>query len=152
MGCCISKQSLPLATPDLKDFSLKGYTCPARVVQVLDGDTIRVVAKISLDLLPPTSVLKGKGYFYAQFCIRLYGVDAAEKKTEKGKVAKKVMEDLVNNQIVDVEFLGKEKFGRELAKVLIADKDISEYMIAYRDDSLGRLAVPYTGGKKEENI
>lgn len=96
-------------------------TFDALVDRVHDGDTLTAL------LLVPV-------------VIRMDGIQAAELSTEKGKVAAKTLSDRITKQLVTLELRGKEKFGRTLAKIRMADgRDAGEWLM-----SLG-LAVPWDG-------
>lgn len=97
-------------------WDLKNKTVYAKVVKVYDGDTIWV-----------TFYLHNKIY---KFNIRLYGIDTPEIKPPKNqenrdeeivaaKRSKKYLENLILDKIVVLELLGKDKYGRILAKVFI---------------------------------
>lgn len=74
-----------------------------KVVGVKDGDTIVVMHN-------------GKGE-----TIRLYGIDAPEKKQDFGTKAKQFMSGLVFNKIVLVKSHGTEKWGRTIGEVFLQD-------------------------------
>lgn len=74
-----------------------------KVVSVLDGDTIEVLHN-------------GKAQR-----IRLYGIDCPEKGQAFGTTAKQATSALVFALDVTLEIHGKDKYGRILADVLLAD-------------------------------
>ena len=78
------------------------------VVGVTDGDTISVLDS-------------GK----VQHKIRLSGIDAPEKKQAFGMQSKKSLSDLVINKNVAVQSDKKDRYGRELGKILVGDVDIN---------------------------
>lgn len=93
----------------------------AIVERVVDGDSL------ICHLLVPITV-------------RLSGIQAAERSTEKGKVVKQKLGDRLNKQVVTLELKGREKFGRHMAKVSIDGiPDIGQWLIG-----LG-LAVEWDG-------
>lgn len=73
------------------------------VVRVSDGDTlrVRVVEK--------------------EITLRVYGIDAPEKKQEGGPAAKEFLEELLTTQRVTLEVLDTDKYGRSVAIVRLAD-------------------------------
>ncbi len=90
---------------------LFGLTCQAatiegRVVGVADGDTVTV-----LDA--------GK----VQHKIRLAGIDAPEMKQDFGQRSKQSLSNLVFSKTVTVETDKKDRYGREIGKVLVNGMD-----------------------------
>jgi endonuclease YncB( thermonuclease family) len=77
-----------------------------RVVGVADGDTI--------------TVLDGAN---TQHKIRLSGIDAPEKKQAYGNRSKQSLSDLVFNKTVQVETTKKDRYGREIGKILVNGVD-----------------------------
>lgn len=73
------------------------------VVYVLDGDTI--------EILHNRKALR----------VRLHGIDCPEKGQPYGNNAKQATSDLVFAQYVTIEIHGKDKYGRVLADVMLAD-------------------------------
>jgi micrococcal nuclease len=104
-----------------------------KVISVVDGDT--------LDILVNKTPVR----------LRLYGIDAPEKKQPFGTKAKENLSKLVFNKTVEVLPLRKEKYGRYLAKVRSPEGiDLSEeqvkkglawwyYKFAPKDQSLKNL-------------
>lgn len=78
------------------------------VVGVADGDTITV-----LDV--------GK----VQHKIRLTGIDAPEKKQPFGNRSKQNLSGMIFNKTVTVETIKRDRYGRELGKVLVGGKDVN---------------------------
>ena len=70
-------------------------TFPARVVGVVDGDTLRVSRKEG-------GTLK----------VRLFGIDCPEKDQRHGKEARQLARCLAYGRVVRVEFRGKDRYGR----------------------------------------
>ncbi len=83
-------------------------TIEGRVVSVADGDTVTV-----LDA--------GK----IQHKIRLAGIDAPEKKQAFGNRSKDSLSDLVFGKSVRVETGKKDRYGREVGKILADDRDVN---------------------------
>lgn len=77
-----------------------------RVVGVSDGDTV--------------TVLDGAN---TQHKIRLSGIDAPEKKQAYGNRSKQSLSDLVFNKAVQVETTKKDRYGREIGKILVNGAD-----------------------------
>lgn len=90
---------------------LVGLTCSAatiegRVVGVADGDTITVLDATN-----------------TQHKIRLSGIDAPEKKQPYGMRSKQSLSDLVFDKLVTVETDKRDKYKREVGKVLVGGLD-----------------------------
>jgi endonuclease YncB( thermonuclease family) len=79
-----------------------------RVVGVTDGDTVTVL---------DTSNIQHK--------IRLAGIDAPEKKQAFGQRSKQSLSDIVFNKTVQVETTKKDRYGREIGKILVNGLDVN---------------------------
>lgn len=88
-------------------FALNG-----KVISVTDGDTIKI-------LTPEREQIK----------IRLYGIDAPEKKQPYGADAKRFLSDLVAGKNVRIEERGKNRYKRTLGIVYLKDNDINEILV-----------------------
>lgn len=150
MGACLSsvrsctarrKDDLVTIPEGLQRKCLPKYTpqiTSARVVDVYDGDTMTIAAKVP-----------GDSTIY-QFQLRLRGLDCAEMKTkdaaekEVAIKAKEHVESCVLGKMVKLEEVGLDKYGRLLANVLYGeyDADLGGGLLA------GRMAVGYDGGTK----
>ncbi len=126
------------AAPPARVTTLKGYTTVARVVNVHDGDTVRL-AYITMP---------GGPIVYSN--CRIAHIDAPELKTDAGEHAREVLERLLLMRTVDVEFEGPDKYGRELVRLhtreSVAGVSVGAYVAQYMLD-MG-LAVPYEGGRR----
>jgi endonuclease YncB( thermonuclease family) len=78
------------------------------VVGVADGDTISVLDADKV-----------------QHKIRLTGIDAPEKKQPFGNRSKQSLSDMVFNKTVTVETDKRDRYGRELGKVMESGKDVN---------------------------
>jgi endonuclease YncB( thermonuclease family) len=87
--------------------SLAG-TITGKVVGVADGDTITVLDADKV-----------------QHKIRLAGIDAPEKKQAFGNRSKESLSDLVFDKRVTVETEKRDRFGREIGKVLVNGRDVN---------------------------
>lgn len=90
---------------------LLGFFCQAgtiegRVVGVTDGDTVTVLDAEKL-----------------QHKIRLSGIDAPEKMQPFGQRSKESLSDLVFDKIVMVDTDKKDRYGREVGKILVNGVD-----------------------------
>lgn len=79
-----------------------------KVVAVLDGDTITV-----LDA------------GHVQHRIRLAGIDAPEKYQPYGQRSKQSLSDLVSSRQVDVHTEKRDRYGREVGRVMLGDEDVN---------------------------
>ena len=85
-----------------------GTRLAARVVGVTDGDTVKAYA-------PGLPEIR----------VRLLGIDAPEMGQDYGKVARQVLADLVLGREVILHTHGNDRYGRLLAKILVAGKDVN---------------------------
>lgn len=98
---------LLLLTP-LFLFALSG-----KVIKVTDGDTIKI-------LTPANEQVK----------IRLYGIDAPEKKQPFGRKSKEFLAGLIVGKFVEIEEHGKDRYKRTLGVVYYGDEDINAKMVS----------------------
>jgi endonuclease YncB( thermonuclease family) len=97
-------------------FALAGFACfcahagayDGRVVGVSDGDTITVLDSSN-----------------TQHKVRLSGIDAPEKSQPFGQRSKQSLSDLVFDTTVTVETTKRDRYGREIGKVLASGVDVS---------------------------
>ena len=83
-----------------------------KVVGVTDGDTIKI-------LTPERQQVK----------VRLYGIDAPEKKQPYGTAAKRYLSDLIAGKTVQIEELGKDRYKRVLGIAYLDGKDVNEILV-----------------------
>ena len=106
-----------------------------KVIKVYDGDTIHVACEVWKDNI-------------YRFSVRMRGYDSAEirtrNKAEKKAAyeAKEALENKVLGQIVRLENVALEKYGRVLADVFFMNEHINQWMI---DNKYG---IKYDGGTK----
>lgn len=101
----------------------------ARVVGVADGDTI--------------SVLDGT----TQVKVRLNGIDCPERRQAFGARAKQLTSQLVFGKTVTVRPFGKDRYGRVLGEVVLADgRELSRELVA------AGMAWHYTRYSKDETL
>lgn len=84
---------------------------PAKVVKISDGDTI--------------TILQNK----EQTKVRLYGIDAPEKKQDYGQRSKQFLASLIAGQVVEVEPKGKDRYKRTLGIIHYKGQDINAQMV-----------------------
>jgi micrococcal nuclease len=114
------------------------YEYKAKVIRVLDADTIDVSIDLGFDV-----------WVYQR--VRLLGINTAEKNTELGKQASEYVKGLlpIGEMIVlQSEKDKREKFGRYLAKVFFPTSTVSVNDILIQKG----LAVEYWGIGKKENF
>ena len=87
------------------------FAFPAKVVKISDGDTI--------------TVLSGK----EQTKVRLYGIDAPEKKQDYGQKSKQFLASLIAGQVLEVEPKGKDRYKRTLGIIHHKGQDINAQMV-----------------------
>ena len=88
-------------------FALEG-----EVINVTDGDTIKIL----------TSERQ-------QIKVRLYGIDAPEKKQPYGTAAKLYLADLIAGKTVQIEKRGKDRYKRVLGIAYLDGKDVNEILV-----------------------
>jgi len=82
-----------------------------KVVSVTDGDTIKVL------------------HNSLQVKIRLYGIDTPEKKQAFGQKAKQFTADMVAGQVVDIEEVTMDRYGRTVGIVRTGSDCLNEELI-----------------------
>ena len=87
------------------------FASPAKVIKISDGDTI--------------TLLSGK----EQTKVRLYGIDAPEKKQDYGQRSKQFLASLIAGQMVEVESKGKDRYKRTLGIIRYKGQDINAQMV-----------------------
>ena len=85
-----------------------GATIDGKVVGVADGDTITILDVSNV-----------------QYKIRLAGIDAPEKKQDFGNVSKQSLSDMVFNQLVRVDWVKTDRYGRIVGKVFLNNLDVN---------------------------
>jgi endonuclease YncB( thermonuclease family) len=89
-------------------FSCNAATITGQVVGVADGDTITVLDADKV-----------------QHKIRLAGIDAPEKKQAFGNRSKESLSDMVFDKTVNVETEKRDRYGRQIGKVLVNGQDVN---------------------------
>lgn len=79
-----------------------------RVVHVADGDTVTILDEAKV-----------------QHKVRLAGIDAPEKAQAFGQKSRESLEELVAGRTVIVETHKKDRYGRNIGKVLINGRDVN---------------------------
>lgn len=88
------------------------FAFDAKVVKIIDGDTIKIL----------TSERE-------QIKVRLYGIDAPEKKQPYGTAAKRYLSDLIAGKTVQIEECGKDRYKRVLGIAYLDGKDVNEILV-----------------------
>ena len=87
------------------------FAFSAKVVKISDGDTI--------------TILQNK----EQTKVRLYGIDAPEKKQDYGQKSRQFLASLIAGQVVEVELKGKDRYKRTLGIIHHKGQDINAQMV-----------------------
>lgn len=117
-------------------FSLDGTQFKAKVVNVYDGDTIKVVIIFNNKL--------------TRFNIRMSGYDSPELRTKDeeekkaGIIARDVLKNKILNKIVDIHCGKFDKYGRLLGYIYYNKKNINDWMIS------NKYGYVYNGGTKQK--
>lgn len=123
---------------DTNSQSVSQKELTGKVFKVMDGDTIELLTKASKEENPYAPVKRVK--------IRLFGIDAPEKKQEFGIQAKNYLSSLIFNEEVKVIVENKDKYGRLVGTIYFNNKDINKEMVkngyawAYEEYSTKYLA------------
>lgn len=156
-------ESLSVLTLAPSDISLR-----ARVSKIIDGDTIEIVAPINVNELCSKSYINyqvksqagisnSKSVLTVKMRCRLFGIDAAEHDTNKGKIATSLLIEISKkyNNILYVHMFGPDKFGRTLIKLFPNEKYsfcINDALLDHRDKEYGKLFIKYDGNTKEKEF
>lgn len=89
-------------------------TWQGKVISIADGDTVTVLTNAN-----------------EQVKIRIYGIDCPEKKQAFGAKAKQFLSSLIFGQVVMIQPLGKDLYGRTIARITCEGRDIGLTMIQY---------------------
>lgn len=163
------------AIENMCDFSLDGLWCKAKVTDIIDGDTIRILVYIHLNHMVngrDIKVGRGRGVHMEKrypilthdsdgfFCIlkvRMLGIDTAEKDTFHGQhVINEIKEKYRSlNNIVWVKISKPDKYGgRNLADVYEDPgykKSINLFLLSVLYQGQ-KCALPYDGGTKSDYL
>lgn len=101
-----------LAAVFIKEFIGTNESLEAKVIKVIDGDTINV--------LENKQVLK----------IRLFGIDAPESKQEFGKESTDFLASMIMDKNIRIIYKDKDQYGRIIGIVEFDGKDINKIMVS----------------------
>ena len=93
-------------------FSSPCFALTGTVVKVADGDTVTVLDD-----------------HYRQHKIRLYGIDTPEKKQAFGRVAGRATASLIAGQVVDVEEIDRDRYGRTVGIIRHNGKVVNRELV-----------------------
>lgn len=112
-----------------------------KIVKVYDGDTVTISARIYITETQPTKLFR--------FNVRLRGIDSPEIKTKNEKErtlgieSRDELRSFIMDQIVYLENVDYDKYGRILADIVTKDGvNVSNWMLE------NGFAVKYDGGTK----
>ncbi len=110
-------------------FSSPATVLTGRVVAIADGDTLTALDERKV-----------------QHKIRLAGIDAPEKRQAYGQRSRQSLANLVFNRVVQIELGKKDRYGREIGKVMLDGQDINLELLR-----LG-LAWHYKAYEREQSV
>lgn len=110
-------------------FSSRATLLTGRVVAIADGDTLTALDERKV-----------------QHKIRLAGIDAPEKRQAYGQRSRQSLADLVFNRVVQVELGKKDRYGRDIGKVMLVGQDIN--LVLLRQG----LAWHYKAYEREQSV
>ena len=129
---------------NVENFSFEGQTIECKVVNVYDGDTIKVVFPLKVKV----KNISFTGKMYKWNC-RLIGIDTPELRTrcsvekEYGKLVRDKLREKILNKVVTIKCADFDKYGRLLVDVNIGDLNIKDWLIK------SNYAFAYDGGTKK---
>ena len=88
------------------------FALSGQVVKISDGDTITILTQER-----------------QQVKVRLYGIDAPEKKQPYGQKSKQFLSNLIAGRSVEIQEKGKDRYKRVLGIVYLDGQDINEQMV-----------------------
>ena len=120
---------------DIPMFSFDGISTYAKIYDVYDGDTVKIIFEYKGEMI--------------KYSARIFGIDTPEIRTkdkqekELGYKARDFLKSHVFDEILKVDLMHFDKYGRLLIKIYLDNGiDISNFMIQEG------YAKPYFGGKK----
>ena len=107
----------PMLTEYLKGTGVSLYTYNAKVVKIVDGDTVDVLVDLGFEV-------------YKKVRCRLAGINAPEMSTAEGKVAKEfLVTTLPLNTPVVIISREYDKYGRSVATIFAGEVNINQFMV-----------------------
>jgi endonuclease YncB( thermonuclease family) len=86
---------------------------PVTITGIIDGDTVRA------------RVADGR-----QIKIRIYGIDAPERRQPYGQRATQAIKSLISGKRIEMEVMDKDRYGRTVARLLANGQDVGGEMVA----------------------
>lgn len=132
-----AQKTMDLSMTNTRPFSLEGYEMPAKVLQIVDGDTI------VLGFWLFRNRWRARCRCARFNCAELHSTSAEERNAACR--ARDFVSQLILNQIVAVRFESDDKYGRPIVNVTLPDgRDLCQVMIS------GGYAAAYNGrGEKK---
>ena len=93
-------------------FTIPLFAISGQVIKISDGDTITILTQQR-----------------EQVKVRLYGIDAPEKRQPYGQKSKQFLASLIAGQVVEVEPKGKDRYKRTLGIIHFKGQDINAQMV-----------------------
>ncbi len=119
--------NIPMLTEYLKGTGVSLYTYNAKVVKIIDGDTVDVLIDLGFEV-------------YKKVRCRLARINSPELTTSEGKIAKSFLIDtLPINEPVVIVSKDYDKYGRSVAEIYYKETSMNQLML-----DMGH-AVPYIG-------
>lgn len=166
MGCCNSTSSniQDLTNEQIENlpiFSFDGLNTIAKIIRIIDGDTVDMAFYV------PYVFLSKKGYifrkddnengFYTRVRCRLEGLDAAEHNTHEGIIASLYLEKILkpNKNYVWIQCRNADKYGRLLVNIYLDSNYINcinIMMCNYEHSEYGKVCKKYDGTTKSDDF
>lgn len=105
--CLVSIFCLLLAV----NFSTQAANLTPKITYFYDGDTVKIKDNLG------------------EYKLRLSDIDAPERNQSHGKTARRALMQLCKNADVQVYITGKDKYQRNLGKLICNNQDVSTYMV-----------------------
>ena len=120
-------RAIQLLTLGLTSPFVSAETFTGQVVGVSDGDTVKVLTEQTCN--SGEECRSGK----VQYRVRLAEIDAPEKKQPFGSKAKAALSELVAGQMITVEQVDKDRYGRLVANLYADGKWVNAEMVRSGD-------------------
>lgn len=158
----LETKSHDLALKNLQQFTFKGIECYCEIIQVVDGDTISGLFDIPLAEFVSRDYVRVENFYDVRSPLitfklrcRINGLDAAEKNTKEGQIAKMYTTQLLMNKKLKCKLLGEDKYGRQLIDIYIENDTMistTAMMLNYKHKEYGSVYVKYDGKTKSEKF
>lgn len=93
-------------------FTIPLFAISGQVIKISDGDTITILTQQR-----------------EQVKVRLFGIDAPEKKQPYGQKSKQFLSNLIAGRSVKIQEKGKDRYRRVLGIIYLNGQDINEQMV-----------------------